>query len=260
MGLASVANDVAGELSIGGPRLTVSAACASGLHALIRGSMLVQSGQFNRVLVVAAEASIHPLFLASFARLGVLPPPGVGCRPFDHSRAGFVMSESAAAVLLENRETAGQVTVERFASGADATHITGIDPQAAALRRVLARVLSDAPTQLLHAHGTGTRMNDAIELAALDELAPSAASAPIVYSHKGALGHSLGAAGLVSVVLNVMAHRTSDIPPNVRTTDSLKTRQLAIPPEASRRRVERSLAVAAGFGGAIAAVSLCARD
>lgn len=256
-GLASVAIDVAGELNIGGPRLTVSAACASGLHALIRGSMLIQSSQFNRVLVVAAEASIHSLFLASFTRLGVLPPSGVGCRPFDRSRAGFLMSEAAAAVLLENRKSAGQITVERFAIGADANHITGIDPQAAAFRRVLASVLSDAPTQLLHAHGTGTRMNDALELAALDELAPSAAPAPIVYSHKGALGHSLGAAGLVSVVLNVMAHRTSDIPPSVRTADPLETRRVAIPREVSRRRVERSLAVAAGFGGAIAAVSLC---
>lgn len=256
MGLSCVATHIAHELGIGGPRLTVSAACASGLHALIRGSMLIQSGQYNRVLVVAAEASVHPLFLASFARLGVLPPSGFGCRPFDKTRAGFLMSEAAAAVLLENRDSAGPVVIDRFAIAADATHLTGMDPQTLALRRVLATVLGDTPTQLLHAHGTGTPMNDALELAALDELIPQSVPTPIVYSHKGALGHSLGAAGLVSVVLNVMSHRTGHVPPNPRTSDPLSARRVVIPHGSSRQRIERSLAVAAGFGGAMAAVSL----
>lgn len=260
LGLGAVACDVADRLGIAGPRLTVSTACASGLHALIRGCMLIQSGQFSRVLVVAAEASVHPMFLASFARLGVLSPAGLGCRPFDRSRAGFLMSEAAAAVLLENRESAGQVVVERFALGADANHLTGIDPQAVALRHTLSTVLANGPTQLLHAHGTGTQMNDALELAALDELTPSAVPPAIIYSHKGALGHSLGAAGLISVVLNFMSHRTGLVLPNVRTSNPLPARRVAIPRGISRRSVERSVAVAAGFGGAMAVVSLHSVD
>ena len=101
-GLAQMSAEIAMELQAGrGPRLIFSAACASGLHALIRGAMLIHSGEAKRVLVAAAEASIHPLFLGSFKRLGLLPRPGVGCRPFDLHRDGFLMSEAAAAVCLE---------------------------------------------------------------------------------------------------------------------------------------------------------------
>ncbi len=80
-GLSEIASQIAGDLGMTGPRLTICAACASGLHALIRGAMLIRSGEARRVLVIAAEASIHPLFLASFARLGVLPKPGGGMPP-----------------------------------------------------------------------------------------------------------------------------------------------------------------------------------
>ena len=255
LGLAGVASDVAAALSVGGPRLTVSAACASGLHALIRGTMLIQSGLVRRVLVVSCESSVCPLFLASFARLGVLPPSGFGCRPFDRSRAGFLMSEAAAAVLLTADESALGIEVDRFAIGSDATHLTGMDPRGRTLRHVLHTALNHSPVDLIHAHGTGTALNDEIELAALDDLsAPDSRAA--VYSHKGALGHSLGAAGLVSVVLNVLCHRAGVVPPNVRTNDPLPTRRVTIETSAVLRTINRSLAIAAGFGGAIAAVSL----
>ena len=79
---------------------------------------------------------------------------------------------------------------------------------------------------------------------------------PAVYSHKGALGHSLGAAGLLSVVLNCQAHATATIPPNVQTRDPLPTSGVTLSRDAVRRPVRRSVAIAAGFGGAMAAVSL----
>lgn len=253
-GLASVAVDVAAELSIGGPRLTLSAACASGLHALIRGAMLIESGEFRRVLVIGCEASVCPLFIASFQRLGVLSPAGFGCHPFDRARAGFLMSEAAAAVLLSAEGPGMGIGVDRFAIGADAIHLTGMDPQGRTLRRVLASSLKGSAVDLIHAHGTGTMLNDEIELAAMEDQVGDAA-APSLYSHKGALGHSLGAAGLVSIVLNVLSHQTGIVLPNVRTSDPLTTR-LTIDQSPVRRTIARSLAVAAGFGGAIAAVTL----
>ena len=137
MGLHEIAESLATEFRLGhGPRLTYSAACASGLHALIHATMLIQSGQARRALVVAAEASVHPLFIGSFRRLGVLPPEGFGCRPFDHDRAGFLMSESAAAICLESADISTPrqsprilAQFDRFAMGGDATHLTGVDPQ-----------------------------------------------------------------------------------------------------------------------------------
>src|SRR5690606_13637693 len=95
LGLARVADDVAIGLGIGcGPRMTISAACASGLHALARAALLMTSGACRRALVVAAESSLHELFIASFGRLGVLAPDDHGCRPFDRDRRGFLMSEA----------------------------------------------------------------------------------------------------------------------------------------------------------------------
>ena len=262
-GLADIASDVATTLGLHGPRMTLSAACASGLHALIRGAMMIRSGEARQALVVAAEASVHPLFLGSFQRLGVLARRGDGCRPFDQRRTGFYMSEAAAAVVLEagdesaTRETAAPLYVDGFALGGDATHLTGGDGELRTLRHLLLRVAGNRPVDFIHAHGTGTPTNDAAELAAIESVLPDGvAPRPSLYSHKGALGHSLGAAGLLSVVVNCKAHATGVIPPNVQTRDPLPGRRVTISRDAVRRPIRRSLAIAAGFGGATAVVAL----
>jgi 3-oxoacyl-[acyl-carrier-protein] synthase II len=265
-----------------GPSLTLSAACASGLHALIRGAMMILSGEADRVLVVAAEASVSPLFLGSFQRMGVLPAEGIGCRPFDQDRDGFLMSEAAAAVCLECAELErgeparpragagvsadrpgdgpaplGYTRVERFALGGDAIHMTAGDPDGSTLRRLLKDLVAARPVDLIHAHGTGTVFNDPIELAAIEsECVREDSPAPVVYSHKGALGHSLGASGLVSTALSCLMHRRGVVPPNVRTTKPLATRGVQICSSARRQAVGRSIVTAAGFGGPIAAISL----
>jgi 3-oxoacyl-[acyl-carrier-protein] synthase II len=268
-GLGEIADRVGAQYRLSGPRVTVSAACASGLHALARGVMMIRSGEARDVLVVAAESSLHPLFVGSFQRLGVLAREG-GCRPFDKRRQGFVMSEAAAAVWLfgvpqdevslnstaQEASWGPRIAVEDVAIGGDATHLTGGDPQGRLLRRLAARVLGDGPVDLVHAHGTGTEANDPVELAALDDCCAGQLRPPALYSHKGALGHSLGASGLVSVVLNWKAHLEGVVPPNVRTREPLAARHLSIEQGAQRRRVRRSLVVAAGFGGATAAATL----
>jgi 3-oxoacyl-[acyl-carrier-protein] synthase II len=263
-GLADVADSVSRQVGSRGPRLTVCAACASGLHALIRAAMMIRSGEARQALVVAAEASVHPLFLGSFQRLGVLAQPGDGCRPFDRNRTGFYMSEAAAAVLLEAEPDGDDcnsppISVDRFALGADATHLTGGDPTMPALRHLLRRVVDGRPLDLVHAHGTGTPTNDESELAAIESTLVDQAIPPALYSHKGALGHSLGAAGLLSVVINCQSHATGLVPPNVRTLDPLPASRVSLSREAVRRPVGRSLAIAAGFGGALAVVALSNR-
>lgn len=263
-GLADIAEHVSRGLGIEGPRLTVSAACASGLGALIRGAMMIQSGEAGQVLVVAAEASVHPLFLGSFQRLGVLAKPGEGCRPFDQNRTGFYMSEAAAAVLLEaesnkrdDRGSTGPVYLERFALGGDATHLTGSDPELRTLRRLLTHAIDGRPVDLVHAHGTGTVANDAAELAAIESCVAPQRRPPSLYSHKGALGHSLGAAGLVSVCINCQAHGTGTVPSNAQTRNPIPMTRVHLSLDSpARHAIRRSTAIAAGFGGATAAVSL----
>jgi 3-oxoacyl-[acyl-carrier-protein] synthase II len=142
-----------------------------------------------------------------------------------------------------------------LAIGGDATHLTSTDPDGRTLRRLLAGVVGGRPLDLVHAHGTGTIMNDPIELAAIDS---TINSTTLLYSHKGALGHSLGASGLVSIVLNCMSHRHGLVPPNVRTHDPLSMKLACINRQSTCARINRSLAIASGFGGPMAVVALVA--
>ncbi len=276
-GLGEIAADLASIYDARGGAMTISAACASSLHALIRGTLLIQSALAKRVLVVGVEASLHPLFIGSFNRLGILSRSGLGCRPFDEHRDGFLMSEAAGAICLEGRADgsqtdasplrlpgtegmprtqAGRVVIDGFALGADAFHITGVDPSGQTLRRLLSNLLADDATiDLVHAHGTGTMLNDAMELGVLEAIFGTAPSPPIVYSHKGALGHGVGAAGVVAAVLNCQSHRRGMIPPNVQTRAPLHT-SLSLPREATVRPIHKSLAIAAGFGGSIGVVEM----
>ncbi len=266
MGLAAIAATLVRELRISGPVLTVSAACASGLIALIRGVLMLRSGEARRILVVAAESSFHPLLLASYQRLGVLTDQVTGCRPFDRDRRGFFVGEAAAAVMLETKPTdtfshspgtPGECcTVDAFALGSDAVSITASDPRGLVLRNLIQRVSGGRGFDLIHAHGTGTDLNDPIELNAIDAAITGATP---VYSHKGALGHTLGASSLVSVVLNCMAHGRGLIPPNSRTPNPLPTRSAIIADTPLSRPIRRSLIIAAGFGGPVAALA-CSRD
>ena len=255
-GVGQTCGLLARELAIGGPRTTIAAACASGLTALASAVNMIIHGHASRAVVVAVEASVHPLFISSFRRLGVTAPPGHGCRPFDLHRRGFLMSEAAAAVCVEAAHNPiGQplAALDRFALGGDAAHLTASDPNGQVLGRMLAHVIDGRPVDLIHAHGTGTVMNDPIELSAVE----SNVTAPaLLYSHKGALGHSLGASGLISIVLNCLAHEHGLVPPNVQTHDPLPTTAVKINRQITTTRIARSVAIATGFGGPAAVLSL----
>jgi 3-oxoacyl-[acyl-carrier-protein] synthase II len=254
-GLSSVTTDLAALTGVTtGPRLLVSAACAGGLHALTRAVMLLRSGTVRRVLVVAAEASVHPLFVGCFDRLGVLCPVGEPCRPFDQRRRGFHIADGGAAVCLGlDRPAGASVFVDRVAIAGDASHLTGSDTDGRVLRHVLKSVLANGPVDFVHAHGTGTILNDQIELAAID----SVVDRPVpVFSHKAALGHTLGASSLVSVVLTAESHRRSLTLPNTTSDHPAQSRFGSVESTSRSVTIRRSLVTAAGFGGAIAAATL----
>jgi 3-oxoacyl-[acyl-carrier-protein] synthase II len=238
---------------------TSVAACSSGMHALHRAAQAIRRGECARALVVAADASLHPLFEASFARLGVLAPAddrGIrACEPFSRRGQGFFLAEAAAALLLENINPAsltearvenGKPKIENLlafldSSGiaADSTHLIATDAAGDSLRHALHAQDSElkaqhSPLAFIHAHATGTD-HDAHELAAIR----SVFSDTPVFSHKAWLGHSLGAAGLVSVALSALSHHHAALPDNT-----------PIPPNAT------SLTLAQGFGGHIALVRL----
>jgi len=261
-GLACVQTALASRLGISGPVLTTSAACASSLHALIRAAMLLQHGDADRAIVVGTESSLHPAFIESFTRLGVIANPGQPCRPMDRNRSGFLISEAAAAVCLERRPARpGEIVLDGFALGSDASHLTHTDTSASTLKYCLKQVIAGRPVDLIHAHATGTVSNDVIELGAIAEAsANTPPGGPILYSHKGALGHSLGASGLVATVLNVLSHRHGLVPGNVNTTDPMETPAGRIENKTLQYPIRRSLVIAAGFGGATGVVGLRSAD
>jgi 3-oxoacyl-(acyl-carrier-protein) synthase len=228
------------RLGLTGATHTSVAACSSGLHALHRAARAVAHGECRRALVVAADASMHPLFTGSFARLGVLAPADAEgrrwCEPFGDSGEGFFLTEAAAALLIERSPVEPPLAwVEQTAIAADATDLIAIDPQTRSLRAALRRAAGDGPLAFVHAHATGTG-HDAHERAAISAIAGG--DVP-VFSHKRWLGHSLGAAGLVSIALSALAHHHGRTPTG------------AVVPAGGR-----SLTIAQGFGGHIAIVAL----
>jgi 3-oxoacyl-[acyl-carrier-protein] synthase II len=259
-GLASLTTELATNLTgiTTGPRLLVSAACASGLHGIARAVMLLRSRTVRRALVVAAEASVHPLFIGSFNRLGVLCPAGEPCRPFDVRRRGFHIADAAAAVCLElqprlDHPAGGTIFIDCIAIAGDASHLTGSNTDGRVLRHVLKSVVAGNRVDFVHAHGTGTIINDQIELAAIDSVIDRTVP---VFSHKAAIGHTLGASSLVSVVLTAETHRRSMTLPNVASDHPAESRFASIESSSRSLTIRRSLVTAAGFGGAIAAATL----
>jgi 3-oxoacyl-[acyl-carrier-protein] synthase II len=228
---------------------------------------MIRSGEAQRVLVIGAEASVHELFVGSSQRLGVGAPPGMRCRPFDENRKGFLTSEAGAAVCLEKVEPNSaddgdedeRVILENFAIGGDGLHLTGLDPQGQTLGRLMSDVLDGRAVDLVHAHGTGTVQNDEVELSVIEKcIAAVGGRRPILYSHKGALGHTLGAAGVVSVVLNCIIHRKGMIPPSLASAPmTMNNVRLSVMGEMAR--IRRSIAMAAGFGGAVGLLSLISK-
>lgn len=212
---------VARQIQAQGPVLAPMAACATGLTAIFQGYELVRRGQCDRVLVGAAEAPITPLTLAGFKQLGALAT--TGCYPFSHHREGLVLGEGAAVLVLESERAwaarggpppYGCILGAGFS--ADAYHRTAPDPELGGSRLALKNCLyysGLAPQQVgyVHAHGTGTKLNDAHEVQLLAE---GFSPLPWMSSTKGATGHTLGASGAIGAAVCLLALRHGVLPPN----------------------------------------------
>jgi 3-oxoacyl-[acyl-carrier-protein] synthase II len=239
LGPADIGCTIANALGLKSAIHTSIAACSSGLHAFHRALRSVEFGETDRALVIAADASHHDLFEASFERLGVLASPDSDgcrrCRPFDRQGDGFIVSEAAAAILIERAmPNDNRVRVARSIIAADSTGLIAIDPAGDSLAQTLIGAVRGVPLHFVHAHATGTA-HDAIEVAAIRT---AGHEAPIV-SSKRWIGHSLGAAGLVALALSHRAH-----------CESTLWDGKPLPPHS------RSLTISQGFGGHIAAVVL----
>jgi 3-oxoacyl-[acyl-carrier-protein] synthase II len=257
------------RVGAGGPVLNVSAACATGLQSLLTAAAWVREGRCDVVLAGAAESSLHPLYLAGFERLGVVSRAG-RVRPFDDARDGFVVGEGAAVFVVESAERARRRGAASFGAVAggdfscDASHATRFNSGgrniSRSLRLALSRAgLSAGEVDYVSAHGTATRLNDALESDALRAVFGSAREVA-VSSTKGATGHLLGAAGAVEAAFCLLALRDGRLPPNLHLDRPL-TDALDFVPRAGRARPVRAAAkLSFGFGGTVSAAVLTRGD
>ncbi|MDQ4132466.1 MAG: beta-ketoacyl-ACP synthase II [Actinomycetota bacterium] len=251
---------VAMKLGWTGPNFCIATACAAGTHALGEAARLVREGSADVVLAGGAEATITPIALVSFARMGALSSrsdaPELASRPFDPERDGFVIGEGAGFLVLERWERAvargahiyGEVL--GYGRNADAYHVTAPSPGGVGAAACMQLALADAaiePSAVGHvnAHGTSTPLNDAAEAEAIVKVFGE--NGVPVTSTKGAVGHLIGAAGAVEATASFLALREGVVPPtaNHDSTDP----ELAIDVVAgSPRPVEPKAVVSNSFG------------
>ncbi len=218
-----------------GPSENVVTACAASTHAVGNAARLIADGRCDVVMAGGSEAPFTPTAVAGFTNMTALSSSGIS-RPFDAERDGFVMSEGAAALVLEDwdmaeaRGAAILAEVLGSASTADAHHITAPSPGGSGAVHCMQLALDDAgvrPADVVHvnAHGTSTDLNDAAEAEALSKVFGTSPG-PLVTSTKGVTGHGLGAAGAMEALAVVLAMQKRTIPP----TAGLKVLDPDLPP------------------------------
>jgi 3-oxoacyl-[acyl-carrier-protein] synthase II len=254
---------VARTFACRGPVATPQLACASGTHAVALAAEWIRTGQADVVLAGGAD------LLCRFVLSGFncLRATADEARPFDVARRGLVLGEGAAVVVVESAEHArrrgARVLARLTGSGAaaDATHMTAPDRHGRGAARAIEAALADAalaPAAIafVSAHGTGTVYNDAMEARAIASVfGPGAVP---VNSVKGAIGHTLGAAGALEVVMCLDVLRTGLIPPTAGL-ESLDPACAALDVVCHGPRRSEAAAVlttSSGFAGANAALVL----
>jgi 3-oxoacyl-[acyl-carrier-protein] synthase II len=239
---------------------------------------LIRRGACDVALAGSADASLEPMLLAAFQKMGVLARPSdraaaaASARPWDRGRSGFIVGEGGAVLVLERAEHARArgalpyVEVAGGALGADAQHPTSLNPDPAGLARLIARALERAdvgPADIDHVnvHGTATRINDPVECQALRRALGGHADRVACAANKSQIGHLLGAAGSAELALECLAVRDGFAPPTLNLDDPDPACDLDGTPHVGRRLpIRGALKLSLGFGGHLAAAVLLRPD
>ena len=261
----SASGQLAISLGIKGPNYAVVSACATGSHAIGEAAELIKRGDVDAVLAGGAEAAMHPLILAGFTAMRGLAveneDPPRASRPFDATRAGFVMGEGACVLVLEELEAArargATVYAEVLGYGAsnDAHHMAQPEPEAVGVTEMMRAALrrADVPPErvgYVNAHGTSTPLGDLAETRAIKDVFGEHAYELAVSSTKSMMGHTFGAAGAIEAMMCVLAVHEGVIPPTINYRNPDPDCDLDyVPNEAREARIDVALSNAMGLGG-----------
>ena len=253
------------QFGVKGPSLTHVSACASSAHALGESGAIIQREQADVMIVGGAEAAVLPVSIGAFCSMHAMSrrndEPQRACRPFDKDRDGFVLSEGAGALILEELERArargAPIYAELIGYGAtaDAYHITSPSPEGEGNARAMRMAIDDAgidpsEVQYINAHGTSTPYNDREETRAIKAVFGDHAYKLAVSSTKSMTGHLLGAAGAIEAIACILAIRDGCLPPTINYETPDPDCDLDYVPNRARAMALRvALSNSMGFGG-----------
>lgn len=264
-----ISNLAPGQISIRygarGVNFSTTSACASGSHAIGEAYRMIRLGYLDGAIVGGAEAALTSLGVGGFVVMRALSTrndePWRASRPFDKERDGFVMSEGAAALILEERESAirrgANILAEvcGYAANADAYHITSPSPEGVGAAKCMRKCLDDGdlnPNEIdyINAHGTSTPQGDVAETQAIKKVFGERAAQIGVSSTKSMTGHTLGAAGAIESVYTVLAIGHGVMPPTINHDYPDPECDLDYVPNKPReRKIRVALNNSFGFGG-----------
>jgi 3-oxoacyl-[acyl-carrier-protein] synthase II len=252
-------------LGVKGPNLCTTSACSSGSDAIGAAYELIKHGDTQVMLAGGAESIINPIGITAFNALKAIStrndnPKAASC-PFDAERDGFVISEGACVLILENLEYARKREVNilgeilAYGATADSYHITqpieNGEGAAKAMQRALKKAgISPDDIDYINAHGTSTQLNDLTETRAIKTIFGDRAYNIPISSTKSMTGHLIGAAGAVETSICIMAIRNSIIPPTTNLIHPDPECNLDYVPNVARpAKVTTTLSNSFGFGG-----------
>jgi len=260
--LSTLVDTVSKKLGLSAGGVHISAACASATIALARASAMIASGRKECILVCCLDV-VTEFIYSGFSALRALSPEA--CRPFDKDRQGLTLGEGAAALLLMSPERAGRDHRTGFGRilgwgiANDATHITAPARNGRGLVQAVRNALrysgiSPRRISAICAHGTGTVYNDLMEMVAFGKVFPER-QIP-TFSPKGAIGHTLGAAGAIETILGFQALAAGRIPPTVGLVSPMPEAAGMVAPNPVSITGNYLLSTNSGFGGINAALVL----
>ena len=264
-----IANMAAGAIAIKyncqGAAIPAVTACASGSNAIGEAVRAIRHGYADAAVTGGSEAPITDCSVAGFINIKALSlaeNPDEASLPFDKRRAGFVMGEGAAALILEEYEHAKKrgarilAEVTGYGSTCDAYHITAPRPDALGAARAMKEALSESgytgdENIYVNAHGTGTPLNDSIETKAIKlSLGEKKAKDSLISSTKSMTGHMLGAAGAFEAIVCIKVLETGLVPPTINLREPDTECDLNyVPEKAVKKDIDLCLSNSLGFGG-----------
>jgi 3-oxoacyl-[acyl-carrier-protein] synthase II len=265
----SIINMISGNLSImygyKGPNMALVSACSTGTHSIGDAGRLIEYGDADIMIAGGAESCVSPLGVGGFCAARALSTrnddPKTACRPWDKDRDGFVLSEGAGVLVLEEYEHAkargariyGELA--GFGMSADANHMTAPCEDGEGAARCIANALRNAQlnphdVQYVNAHGTSTPLGDKAETVAVKRAFGDHAKRLVVNSTKSMTGHLLGAAGGIEAVFSTLALYNQVSPPTINIFNQDPLCDLDYCANSAREmRIEAAMSNSFGFGG-----------